>query len=85
MDKIDRTEIEGQKTTYRSPSLVNAPDAPKTLCANCPLARWYWRSEWNCFCSEFKAIIYDEQAANRRPVLACDARELEITRLSAEK
>ena len=77
-------ELEGAKLDYMSPALNLLDDVPMTMCSVCPLARWYKRDGWHCFCSEFKALMYEERAGNIAPVRVCDARELEIIRLNAE-
>lgn len=82
----DQSEIvlKGAKCDYRSPAQSLLNERPKTLCSYCPLARWYKRTTWYCFCSEFKTISYDQAAKLTTAVQACDARELEIIRLNAE-
>ena len=82
----DRSEIEfeGAKIDYMSPALNLLNAELMTLCAFCPLARWYKRNGWKCFCSEFKELMYDEKAEIIAPVQVCDGRELEIMRLNDE-
>ncbi len=81
----DQSEIviKGAKPYYRPPAQSILKERPKTLCSYCPLARWYKRIEWHCFCSEFKMLVY-QGPADVAPVEVCDARELEIIRLNAE-
>ena len=82
----DQSEIglKGAKVDYTPPAQSLLNERPKTLCSYCPLARWYKRDGWHCFCSEFKTLIYDEKGGNITPVRVCDARELEIMRLKDE-
>lgn len=77
-------ELEGAKFHYMSPAQELLDEAIGTLCSICPLARWYKREGWHCFCSEFKTFMYDEKAGNVAPVRVCDGRELEVARLTEE-
>ncbi len=79
-------KLVGTRSEYISPSLsLLAPnDRPQTLCVFCPLSRWYKRTHWECFCSEFKSLMFDGSPLIG-PVYACDAREIEVVRLNAEQ
>lgn len=87
MNDDSEKRLTGQQTEYRSPSLSVIPlkEIPYTLCASCPLSRWYKRGGWNCFCSEFRTLTLDETVKATAPVYACDARELEIIKMNAER
>ena len=74
----------GSLTAYLPPALALANEFPQTLCTYCPLSRWYKRSTWECFCTEYKSLMYDGTSKKVEPVVACDARELELIRLKAE-
>jgi len=82
MTDQSKLELKGAQFVL-SPAQELFDEAHETLCSVCPLARWYKRVEWYCFCSEFKKLMY-EGPTNVAPVVVCDARELEIMRLNDE-
>ena len=87
MAENSREKLVGMQTEYVPPSFRNmsAGEKPYTLCAYCPLARWYKRNGWSCFCSDFRTLSYDGTGKADSPVTQCDARELEIVRLQTKQ
>jgi hypothetical protein len=84
MAEESKVKLIGNSTDYRPPVLAKMQEFPHTLCSYCPLSRWYKRRSWECFCIEYKSLMYDEVSNKVEPVVACDARELELIRLKAE-
>lgn len=84
MTEESEFKLIGTQADYRPPSLKMANEFPHTLCSYCPLSRWYKRTAWNCYCLQYNRIMYDKAGKQIKPVVMCDARELEIIRLKGQ-
>ncbi len=87
MDEASELHRFERVTEYRSIALDAAwpGEPPNTQCATCPLARWYKKNTWDCFCTEFKALTYEEGNNRTAAVVACDARELALIEIDIQQ
>jgi hypothetical protein len=76
----ERPKLIGQKYEYTPVALgkVDRDQRPHSLCAHCPDAIWFMRTEWQCFCDTMKNISHQSEL---NPVTICDGRERAIARL----
>jgi hypothetical protein len=77
----EKPKLRGQQYEYSPPALELVPSdqRPHTLCAHCPDAIWFRRTEWHCFCDTMKNLSHQP---SMHPVTICDGRERAITRLA---
>lgn len=82
-NEIPRPQLRGQATDYVPPALYASrqEDRPYTLCASCPDALWFRRTQWNCFCDAMKNLSHQEGLS---PVTVCDGRERALERLKTQ-